>query len=204
MQAFAQWSNNNLFHMINAGMDQFGINYGIAAIGPEIVANRLGVGPMGNAQQPKRESPNDPAPHANQKNDAVDLKYEEFFLSSWSVGDPAMIVDVPANAPNQAVTNPEQGSAIVPEKVMIKGKVGNDPVQYINFKDLSGLDPNAPGRPRLSIPMTRRTSTIATCAIIRRCGSYTPGQGRLMCTICTRISGSNRPTVPKPLTSTAN
>ena len=87
---------------------QFGINYGIAAIGPEIVANRLGVGPMGNAQQPKGKSGPDTAPQANQTNDAVDLKYEEFFLSSWSVGDPAMIVDVPANAPNQMVSNPER------------------------------------------------------------------------------------------------
>ena len=43
VQAFQPWSNNNLFNMINAGMDQFGINYGFAAIGPEIVANRLSV-----------------------------------------------------------------------------------------------------------------------------------------------------------------
>ena len=58
VQAFPQWSNNNLFNMINAGMDQFGINYGIAAIGPEIVANRLGVGPDGKrpaADRQKRE-----------------------------------------------------------------------------------------------------------------------------------------------------
>ena len=52
-----------------------------AAIGAEVLANRLGVGPMGNA-------------------DAVDLKFEEFFLSSWAVGDPAMVVDV--NASDQA------------------------------------------------------------------------------------------------------
>ncbi len=29
--------------------------------------------------------------------DCVACKYEEFFLSSWAVGDPAMLVDVPAN-----------------------------------------------------------------------------------------------------------
>ena len=63
----------------------------MAGIGSEILASRLGVGPMGNK-------------------DAVDLKYEEFFLSSWAVGDPAMVVDVPANASNQAVTNPDAGS----------------------------------------------------------------------------------------------
>ena len=63
----------------------------MAGIGSEILASRLGVGPMGNP-------------------DAVELKYEEFFLSSWSVGDPAMVVDVPANTRNQAVTNPDLGS----------------------------------------------------------------------------------------------
>lgn len=137
VQAFPEWSNNNLFRMISAGLDQFGINYGFAAIGPEIVANRLGVGPMGNAQQPVGASgpvgPGD-EPKANQPNDAVDLKYEEFFLSSWCVGDPAMIVDVPANVPNQFVSNPEQGSAIV-------GKVEANPVQFDSFKPLTGLRP---------------------------------------------------------------
>jgi hypothetical protein len=87
-QAFAQWANDNLATVMQAGGDNFAINYGSAAIGPEIVANRLGVGPMGNA-------------------DAVDLKFEEFFLSSWAVGDPAMVVDVPANAPNALVSNPD-------------------------------------------------------------------------------------------------
>jgi hypothetical protein len=86
-QAFAQWANANLQNVMSAGGDGFAINYGSAAIGPEIVANRLGVGPMGNA-------------------DAVDLKFEEFFLSSWAVGDPAMVVDVPANTPNEMVSNP--------------------------------------------------------------------------------------------------
>jgi hypothetical protein len=88
-QAFAQWANDNLANVMQAGGDNFAINYGSAAIGPEIVANRLGVGPMGNA-------------------DAVDLKFEEFFLSGWAVGDPAMVVDVPANAPNPLVSNPDE------------------------------------------------------------------------------------------------
>jgi len=86
-QAFPQWQNDNLQTVLQAGGDNFAINYGSAAIGPEIVANRIGVGPMGNV-------------------DAVDLKFEEFFLSSWAVGDPAMVVDVPANAPNALVSNP--------------------------------------------------------------------------------------------------
>ena len=131
VQAFPQWSNNNLFGMINAGMDGFGINYGIAAIGPEIVANRLGVGPMGNSQQPESSSSTPTAPQANQTNDAVDLKYEEFFLSSWCVGDPAMIVDLPANAPNAMVDNPGNGSKI-------SGQNEDNPVSFGNFKPLSG------------------------------------------------------------------
>ena len=67
VQAFQPWSNNNLVEMINAGMDQFGINYGFAAIGPEIVANRLGVGPMGNAQQPVGQSMKGNAPQCKSK-----------------------------------------------------------------------------------------------------------------------------------------
>ena len=59
-----------------AGGDFFAINYGMAGIGPEIFANRLGIGPM---------------------DDCTTCAYEEFFLSSWVVGDPAMVVDTPAN-----------------------------------------------------------------------------------------------------------
>jgi hypothetical protein len=88
-QAFAAFSNDNLINVIQSGGDNFAINYGSGAIGPEIIANRLGVGPMGNK-------------------DAVDLKFEEFFLSAWSVGDPAMVVDCPANATNAIVETPDK------------------------------------------------------------------------------------------------
>ena len=59
-----------------AGKDAFAINYGTGGIAAEVYANRVGVGPMGSC---------------------VDCKFEEFFLSAWSVGDPAMLVDRPAN-----------------------------------------------------------------------------------------------------------
>lgn len=62
---------------LGAGGDFFAINYGSAGIGAEIWANRVGVGPM---------------------KDCVTCAYEEFFLSSWTVGDPAMVVDTPAKA----------------------------------------------------------------------------------------------------------
>jgi manganese oxidase len=59
-----------------AGQDAFAINYGTGGIGAEIYANRVGIGPMGPC---------------------ADCKFEEFFLSAWTVGDPAQLVDRPAN-----------------------------------------------------------------------------------------------------------
>ena len=91
VQAFKEFYAPQLANVMGAGTDNFAINYGSAGIGAEVLANRLGVGPMG-------------------REEAVDLKFEEFFLSSWACGDPAMVVDIPANAPNQTVTAPSDGS----------------------------------------------------------------------------------------------
>ena len=77
-------SQINLTGTLATGNDNFSINYGSGAIGAEIYANRIGVGPMA---------------------DCDDCAYEEFFLSSWSVGDPAMVVDVPANASSPSTVN---------------------------------------------------------------------------------------------------
>ncbi len=78
-QAFPVFSDPSLgmVSTINAGFDGFAINYGTGGIGAEVYANRIGVGPMGSC---------------------LDCKFEEFFLSAWSVGDPAMLVDRPANS----------------------------------------------------------------------------------------------------------
>jgi len=79
VQAFPWiFSASGLIADPNAGLDGFAINYGSAGITPEIVANRFQLGPMRDCQ---------------------DCKFEEFFLNSWTVGDPAMIVDNPANLP---------------------------------------------------------------------------------------------------------
>jgi hypothetical protein len=78
--------NASLTPTLQAGGDAFAINYGSGGIGAEILANRFGVGPM---------------------NSCPDCRFEEFFLSSWTVGDPAMVVDSPANAPcNTGGTSP--------------------------------------------------------------------------------------------------
>ncbi len=82
-QAFPVFTDPGISNTLTAGQDAFAINYGTGGIGAEVYANRIGVGPMGNC---------------------VDCKFEEFFLSAWSVGDPAMLVDKPANS-NQLDVN---------------------------------------------------------------------------------------------------
>jgi hypothetical protein len=77
LQAFPQFNDPQLKHTLHSVQDKFAINYGTAGVGAEILANRLGVGPMF---------------------DCTECKFEEFFLSSWAIGDPAQVVDVPANA----------------------------------------------------------------------------------------------------------
>jgi hypothetical protein len=76
IQAFPQFRDPVLKHTLHSVEDKFAINYGTAGAGAEILANRLGVGPMFNC---------------------TECKFEEFFLSSWTIGDPAQVVDVPAN-----------------------------------------------------------------------------------------------------------
>jgi hypothetical protein len=78
VQAFPEFEQDELRHTLHSGRDGFAINYGAAGIGAEVLANRFRVGPMAACPE---------------------CKFEEFFLSSWVVGDPAMVVDVPANVP---------------------------------------------------------------------------------------------------------
>ena len=68
--------SNPLAFTLHSVRDAFAINYGTGGIGAEILANRFGVGPMAKC---------------------TECLFEEFFLSSYTVGDPAMIVDIPAN-----------------------------------------------------------------------------------------------------------
>ena len=84
---------------LGAGKDNFAINYGTGGIGSEILANRINVGP--NAGPPN-----------STQSACVECKFEEFFLTSWAVGDPAMVVDRPANQPsNQPQDQPNVESA---------------------------------------------------------------------------------------------
>lgn len=80
-------TKTSMFSTLQTGQDGFAINYGVAGIGAEILANRYGVGPMGSC---------------------TECKFEEFFLSSWVVGDPAMVVDKPANLTIDSLQNASQ------------------------------------------------------------------------------------------------
>ena len=76
-QAFQGYFDDTVFNYVLAGVgDGFMINYGSGGIGSEIIANRLGVGPM---------------------HDCLSCAFEEFFLTAYTVGDPAQLADVSAN-----------------------------------------------------------------------------------------------------------
>ncbi|MFQ5433327.1 MAG: Ig-like domain-containing protein [Anaerolineae bacterium] len=89
VQAFDLFDDPMFADTLSSVVDGFAINYGTGGIGAEIIANRLGVGPMWNC---------------------TGCKYEEFFLSSWAIADPAMVVDIPANADLNADGQPDPGA----------------------------------------------------------------------------------------------
>ncbi len=97
-QAFPQFTSGDMAYTLQAGRDFFAINYGMAAIGPPIWANRTKVGP---------------------EYQCATCRFEEFFLSSWPNGDPSMIVDIPANAvdpsTNQIKPGPKATKAFYPD-----------------------------------------------------------------------------------------
>ncbi len=78
-QAFPGFYENDpsMRYVLEGVKDGFGINYGIHGAGSQVIANRLGVGPQ---------------------HDCLSCSYEEFFLTAHVVGDPAVLVDIPANA----------------------------------------------------------------------------------------------------------
>ncbi|HEX8245772.1 MAG TPA: hypothetical protein VF541_19825, partial [Longimicrobium sp.] len=89
VQAFDAIFDSTTFKFtLHGGRDAFSINYGTGGIGSEILANRFGLGPMWRCN---------------------DCKFEEFFLSSWAVGDPAMVVDIPAAADFDPANPPPPG-----------------------------------------------------------------------------------------------
>src|SRR3954468_8132395 len=117
VQAFPQFNQPDLQHALHSVRDGFAINYGSGGAGAEILANRLRVGPVFNCPE---------------------CKFEEFFLSSWSLGDPAMVVDRPANVP----CGPETTSP---------NTIGQDPNLPLFVKQLRD------GTPCASLPNAKAT-----------------------------------------------
>ncbi len=69
VQAFSELEDEE--NPISALHDGMGINYGAAGLGAMVLANRKGIGPA---------------------KDCVECKLEEFFLASWAMGDPALVI----------------------------------------------------------------------------------------------------------------
>lgn len=75
-QAFPEFSDARLGNTLASVRDASAVNYGADGLGSAVIAQRRGVGPA---------------------RDCVECKFGEFFASSWAVGDPAVLVDIPAN-----------------------------------------------------------------------------------------------------------
>jgi hypothetical protein len=88
VQAFDELEWNPTFHSVRDG---FGINYGVAGLGAELLANRAKIGPT---------------------KDCVTCEYEEFFLESWANGDPAMNVEKDASGKAVAALYPDDPSNV--------------------------------------------------------------------------------------------
>ena len=97
VQAFPQFSDPAFAWTLHGVRDGKAINYGTGGVAAEVLANRLGVGPTA---------------------DCPECKLEEFFLTSWALGDPAQVVDVPANttdANGDLVTGPKATKVFYPD-----------------------------------------------------------------------------------------
>jgi manganese oxidase len=68
-----------MFDQLSGVRDGFAINYGASGMGTMLLANRKGIGPAA---------------------DCVECLYEEFFLTSWANGDPALLEGFPDDPSN--------------------------------------------------------------------------------------------------------
>ena len=156
-QAFPDlYAANDTGYVLGNGAEAFAINYGATGIGSEILANRLGVGPQGGC---------------------VECRFEEFFLSSWAVGDPAMLVSKPDGLKSEHHRSERCHT--------------------------SRRRPCAPTI-RQSIRTILPTSITATSATASSSASCMPASWSPTCTTCTRISGCTRRTATPAPISTAS
>lgn len=109
VQAFPGfWADPVFGQMLDPTRDAFMVNYGSGGMGAEVIANRVGVGPM---------------------HDCLSCAYEEFFLSAHTTGDIAMQVDVPANIGLELLT---PGQVPPADRVGIKASMALYPAEPSN------------------------------------------------------------------------
>lgn len=76
---------------LNALRDGMGINYGAGGLGPMVMANQKGIGPAQNCKE---------------------CKLEEFFLTSWANGDPAMVLQADPKTGKKTALYPDDPSNV--------------------------------------------------------------------------------------------
>ena len=103
VQAFPELENEaNPLHALRDGM---GINYGAGGLGPMVIANQKGIGPA---------------------KDCKECKLEEFFLTSWANGDPAMILQEDPGTGKKKALYPDDPSNVHHSYI-------GDPVRFRNM-----------------------------------------------------------------------
>lgn len=105
MQAFPELEDEgNPLHYVKDGM---GINYGVAGLGAMVMARNRRVGPV---------------------KDCPECRAEEFFLSSWANGDPALILKWDKDNPTRPV-----GALYPDDPSNVHHSYLNDPVRFRNI-----------------------------------------------------------------------
>ncbi|MBC8031799.1 MAG: hypothetical protein H7Z16_17075 [Pyrinomonadaceae bacterium] len=169
-QAFPVFSDPIMGGVVAAGKDAFAINYGTGGISAEVYANRIGVGPMGSC---------------------VDCKFEEFFLSAWSVGDPAMMVDFPANVNIQTPLPPGKAQPFVPPPppLCTSTQLGDNPPTASNPNCVNNRQASA-GTPRTGTVAFSNGSTTLTGTGTKFKTELVPGDSVVLLATPTSVRGT--------------
>jgi len=93
-------------HVFHSVRDAFGVNYGSSGFGAILLANRKKIGPAANCPE---------------------CVYEEFFLTSWTNGDPAMLVS------NNPVTGAAIAAIFPDDPSNVHHSYLGDPVRFRNI-----------------------------------------------------------------------
>ncbi len=102
---------NPLASVLRNVRDASGINFGTGGLGASVLSNRIGVGPAA---------------------DCTECKFEEFVLTSWVMGDPALLVDRPAAWNVDSITGMRIDAPLPARKVLYPDDPSNVFHSYLN------------------------------------------------------------------------